>query len=232
MGRPAKNLVGNQYGKLTVLERDNTKTKEPHYHCQCECGNKTTVRASNLTRTEKPTNSCGCLRTPPPSPERIDLTGHIFGNLIAISASPLRSSNNKKTSWFCQCSCGNVTLVRTDSLTSGTTVSCGCITRSKKGHPRTPPTCTPAQRAWHNLVERGDTGLWGCKEQFIEVMGERPSPVHVLTKYDTREPHGPNNTIWSTCRAERDQYSMSDNEGIDIGGLLIGGLNSLTTTST
>lgn len=49
-----------------------------------------------------------------------DITGQRFGRLIA-----LKYSGQGK--WFCQCDCGNKLLVKTNSLTSNHTKSCGCL---------------------------------------------------------------------------------------------------------
>ena len=53
--------IGNRYGKLTVLYKDSTSTRNDgtYWVCQCDCGNLTTVKASNL-RCAHPTRSCGC----------------------------------------------------------------------------------------------------------------------------------------------------------------------------
>lgn len=62
-----------------------------------------------------------------------DLTGQRFGRLVVIE----RGENHKSPSglqqvrWLCQCDCGNQTLVHARSLTSGTTLSCGCYNKDK-----------------------------------------------------------------------------------------------------
>ena len=58
-----KNLLGQKFGKLTVIEK--TQLREPNNHqiiwkCQCGCGNTSLVSTSNLN--SGMTNSCGCLR--------------------------------------------------------------------------------------------------------------------------------------------------------------------------
>lgn len=53
-----------------------------------------------------------------------DLTGKNFGNLTVIRPMP---KTTKKTYFECQCKCGNIKVIRSDSLTSGRTVSCGCL---------------------------------------------------------------------------------------------------------
>lgn len=55
----ALNLVGQKYGRLTVLDRaDNVKGRVA-WKCECDCGNQVTVLSYSL-RTGN-TKSCGCL---------------------------------------------------------------------------------------------------------------------------------------------------------------------------
>ena len=59
------NRVGEQYGRLTVIERaDDYVAPNGKHHvrwlCQCECGNQTIVDAGDLVCGH--TQSCGCLR--------------------------------------------------------------------------------------------------------------------------------------------------------------------------
>lgn len=57
-----KSLIGNKYGKLTVLERvENDKFGHVQYKCSCDCGGITIVDANNLRRGI--TNSCGCIKS-------------------------------------------------------------------------------------------------------------------------------------------------------------------------
>ena len=53
-----------------------------------------------------------------------DLTGKRFGRLTV--AKYVGSSK-----WLCQCDCGNEKIVRTHSLNSGETKSCGCLDLEK-----------------------------------------------------------------------------------------------------
>ena len=45
-----KNIVGQRFGKLVVLELlpDSTKEKRRQYLCKCDCGNYTIVNSTNL----------------------------------------------------------------------------------------------------------------------------------------------------------------------------------------
>lgn len=58
------NLINKKFGKLTVISHSHiTKTKHNssvHYWlCECECGNKKSIRGDCLTRNR--TKSCGCI---------------------------------------------------------------------------------------------------------------------------------------------------------------------------
>lgn len=56
-----KDLTGQRFGRLTVLERNGSDSyKNALWLCQCECGNLHTVAGHSLWRGE--TRSCGCLR--------------------------------------------------------------------------------------------------------------------------------------------------------------------------
>ena len=63
IGRQAPNyrpLIGKRFGMLLVVS-DFSKNQVHYCVCNCDCGNKVTVRATNLRR-YKHTQSCGCLR--------------------------------------------------------------------------------------------------------------------------------------------------------------------------
>lgn len=53
----------------------------------------------------------------------IDLTGQKFGRLTAIK----RDTSRKGVYWICKCECGNTKSIKSDSLRSGTSKSCGCL---------------------------------------------------------------------------------------------------------
>lgn len=59
MGAPAKDMSGETWGKLFVLERASYEGK-PKWKCLCECGKTSVVFASNLRAGN--TVSCGCHR--------------------------------------------------------------------------------------------------------------------------------------------------------------------------
>lgn len=53
----AVDLTGNRYCKLLVLRRDSRK--DGHWICECDCGNRKSIRGTSLVR-ENGTRSCGC----------------------------------------------------------------------------------------------------------------------------------------------------------------------------
>ena len=60
--KPAKNLIGQKFGRLTVVSFEGIKPfwqdrRESHWKVKCECGNEKIIRITNLRKTK----SCGCL---------------------------------------------------------------------------------------------------------------------------------------------------------------------------
>jgi hypothetical protein len=55
-----------------------------------------------------------------------DLTGEVFERLTVLHKDAKRSANGGLM-WVCQCTCGNTTSVRADSLKIGVVKSCGCF---------------------------------------------------------------------------------------------------------
>lgn len=60
-----------------------------------------------------------------------DLTGMRFGRLIVQRISNIRG-NKKQIRWECVCDCGNTHLVTGESLRSGKSKSCGCLSTEVK----------------------------------------------------------------------------------------------------
>ncbi len=56
--------------------------------------------------------------------QHLNLIGRKFEKLTVISQA---ESRNRKAFWNCKCDCGTASVVRTSSLTSGNTRSCGCL---------------------------------------------------------------------------------------------------------
>lgn len=118
-----KDLTGQRFGRLVVLERNHLKKDATYWKCQCDCGNVVLVRSSKLISGH--TQSCGCLQKENASKKHFkDLTGQRFYKLKVIERDMSRTD---KTYWKCQCDCGTKISVYSGKLLSGYTKSCGCI---------------------------------------------------------------------------------------------------------
>lgn len=129
MGRPAIDLTGQHFGRLTVIKRvENANDGHAKWECQCECGNITYVSSNVLKKGN--TKSCGCLNKEVAKNKAINtyknLTNQRFGKLVAREC--LGSNGKQEKLWRCDCDCGNHNFITTTHhLTSGNTQSCGCL---------------------------------------------------------------------------------------------------------
>ena len=122
---PLIDLTGKRFGRLVVTGRDTTKAyKKPHWFCQCDCGNTTSVYGYSLT--SGATQSCGCLHKERTSQaSALDLAGRRFGRLTVIERDMSVYGKGKHSKWVCQCECGNIISCTGESLMNGQ-ISCGC----------------------------------------------------------------------------------------------------------
>lgn len=143
MGRKVKDLVGQKFGRLTVLAMspDRDSVGQIQWLCRCDCGNIVEVSGRNLMYGS--TSSCGCLRSEGKIKElktrnmpKLDLRGIRFGRLTAISPTYRRDATGSVV-WKCKCDCGKTVYVGASNLRSGNTKSCGCLnikrTKSRRG---------------------------------------------------------------------------------------------------
>lgn len=120
---PLKNLTGQIFEKLTVLEKAPSRNKRVYWKCKCECGNVLEVQADALNRGK--TKSCGYCGSHPS--KLLDITGKRFGTLTVIRLLEERGPS-RQAIWECKCDCGQIIKVRGSSLRYGEVSSCGSAT--------------------------------------------------------------------------------------------------------
>lgn len=126
-------LTGQKFNKLLVLEEDllNKDNKGAKWICQCDCGNKVSVKGIFLRNGH--TQSCGCLKQKHGKEmgkkRAINLTNQTFGKLTALFPTEKRTEDGYVI-WTCKCECGNICDVSSRFLVKGGTKSCGCLKSS------------------------------------------------------------------------------------------------------
>ena len=118
-------LIGQRFGRLTVVSRAENKCGRTNWHCKCDCGNERDILAINLTRGF--TKSCGCLHNEQLRERKlIDLSGQKFGRLLVLKRA---ENHGRETYWKCRCDCGNIKEINGAKLKNGHTKSCGCLSK-------------------------------------------------------------------------------------------------------
>ena len=123
-------LTGQQFGRLTVLERtekpEGVKSRSAYWLCQCNCENKTILKVQGANLRNGNTTSCGCYQKEKASQTHFkDLAGQRFGKLLVIK--PLNQGSGQHIRYLCHCDCGNQSFeAYGNNLVRGATNSCGC----------------------------------------------------------------------------------------------------------
>lgn len=121
-----KDLIGQKFGKLTVLYRVESKIsggrKRTMWHCICECGNEIDASSDYLKKSKCP--SCGCeAQKSKIEKNRINNIGEKFGRLTIMDI--LWDEDRAKA--VCKCDCGNNYIGIKSDIVTGHTQSCGCL---------------------------------------------------------------------------------------------------------
>ena len=123
------NLIGQHYGRLTVVRKIGSNRGRARWLCQCECGQQKEVDGNHLM--SGATQSCGCLQK-----EKIieynkinklqDLSGQRFGKLVVLERGP---NVGDQPTWVCKCDCGQIThpIMGSNLKRENGTKSCGCL---------------------------------------------------------------------------------------------------------
>lgn len=111
------NLNGQKFGKLTVLEQSEEKTKDGRYPwlCRCDCGEQILVAGKTLKNGERTScKQCSGWKSK-------SLIGQKFNKLSPVSFS---EETNK---YLCNCDCGKTCLIMPKDLLGNKRKSCGCL---------------------------------------------------------------------------------------------------------
>lgn len=156
----------------------------------------------------------------------IDLKGKTFNRLFVIE----RADNNEngKSRWLCECICGNIKIILSDSLKSGKTKSCGCLNKEIIFNRKNKYIMNHKSeyRIWKSIKQRctnpkvecyknyGGRGITICErwlkfENFLKDIGKRPGKQYSIDRIDNNLGYYKNNCRWATKKEQ--QRNMRSN---------------------
>lgn len=166
------------------------------------------------------------------------LVGRLFGRLEVLEL--YGTDKRGKRLWKCRCSCGNpeFRVVRTETLNSGESKSCGCLTREKSKERMTKHGLHSHKdyKVWLNMRNRcnnpksedykyyGGRGIMVCKDwdnfaKFLEDMGERPSTEYSIERIDGDGNYCKENCKWAVHTEQARNVSMRMNNTSGVTGV-------------
>ena len=149
-----------------------------------------------------------------------DLSGKVFGRWQVRGERPICHGAAGVLYWQCECRCGAVAEVRTSSLLSGNSKSCGCLHRERSAE-RARRHGGTYSHEWHSWVgmrrrclsprnqdfpKYGGRGIsicaeWGDFTVFLKDMGPRPLG-RSLDRINNDGNYEPGNCRWATPREQ------------------------------
>lgn len=120
-------LVGQRFGRLTVMAELPKQGSSRRWSCLCDCGN--TKVSTTIVLRRGDCQSCGCLHreylSDRHSKTDTNISGKRFGKLIALHKTKV--NGKKSIMWLCQCDCGHQIPAAASELKKGHVQSCGCL---------------------------------------------------------------------------------------------------------
>lgn len=111
----ALDLIGQRFGKLTVIEKTEKRNSSGQiiWKCQCDCGNFYEIDGSNLKRGRTiHCNQCKKEDIKKYSPIKV---GDYINNKKILKKLKNNTSNGS-FNWLCQCDCGNIFISSTNEI--------------------------------------------------------------------------------------------------------------------
>jgi len=157
-----------------------------------------------------------------------DHTNQRFGRLVGQWPA---GRQGRHIIWLCLCDCGTLTLIRSGSLQTGHTRSCGCAQRDsarklllKHGHTSNLHPAPPEYRSWNSMIGRcfractrgythyGGAGITVCErwrsfELFFADLRHRP-PGMTLGRVKDMGNYEPGNARWMTRKEQTEQQRL------------------------
>lgn len=134
-GNRSKDLTGQTFNSLSVIKRVGSKNGKALWLCQCDCGEKTEVITSNLTKGRIKT--CGCSRN-------TDMTGRKFEMITVLERTKIVDGISY---WLSECECGEMFELPWSHLRMRK--SCGCLAGESHGLRK-----HPLYRVWYGMKQR------------------------------------------------------------------------------
>lgn len=221
-------LIGNRFGKLTIESYNGRSHRGDNlWRCRCDCGEIVVGRTENVTQDNSACTSCKRQAAPAAVERTKALLGKRFGRLVVKEY--VGKTAGDANLWLCKCDCGKEVSVRTGSLNSGVTKSCGCYAKAVASTPKLHGLSKhPLYAVWAAMKDRcsnpnnelfhryGGRGIVVCDEwrdSFVTFYGWAMSsgyrPGITLDRRDNDGDYDPDNCRWRTYSEQMQNTSRT-----------------------